>query len=104
MFCEHCGEINQEKKSIGPVKHILGVMYTLKSGYFKRVGPATFKLIPQDNYLKQYGVLLEKNKLSKYVEDDARKWVNEGEKTFHKFLEKGFEVMTDVEIRNIIFP
>ena len=104
MFCERCGQINQEKKSIGPVKHILGVLYTLKKGYVKEVGPIKFKLIPQDNYLKQYGVLLEESKLSTYVEDDARKWVNEGKTTFQNFLDKGFEVMTDIEIRNIIFP
>jgi len=147
IFCENCGISRQKKKSLGPIKHVLGVMYTLQQGYTKKIrmnngytnngyinnmndngytnmnmndmnngytnnngctnytnNICCFELIPQDMYLRKYGVLLEKSKLSTYIGKNARKWITEGVKIFHEFLNFGFKVMTDVELRNIIFP
>jgi hypothetical protein len=109
IFCENCGLCkNQKKKSIDPTKIILGIIYTLKEGYYKTIivnnVRQTFELIPQDMYLNKFGVLLEKSKLSTYIAKNARKWITEGKEMFHNYLDFGFKIMTDVQLRDLIFP
>lgn len=107
-FCEMCGEKKQKRKCLGPIKHVLGVMYTLKEGYNKKIKINCFEvnytIIPQDLYLNKYGVMLEKNKLSTYFGKEARKLGKFGQEMFQEFLDFGTKLMSPLKLRNIIFP
>ena len=107
IFCEFCGNTEQKRKCLGPVQHALGVLYTLKSGYsiVREIGgiEIEFKIIPEDVYLNQYGVILEENKLSTYIGPNARKLQKNGKEMFEGFLYHGTKIMSPFDLRNLIF-
>jgi len=108
IFCERCGGLKQKRKCLGPLQHVLGVMYTLKHGYSKskRIGNRVIDqtIIPQDKYLNTNGILLEENKLSSYIDSEARKSQKVGVSMFKGFLDYGTKLMTSMDLRNFIFP
>ncbi len=61
-------------------------------------------IIPEDKYLKKYGVLLEENKLSTYIGPEGRRLQKIGTEMFQRFLEYGSKIMTPNDLCNLIFP
>jgi len=114
IFREKCGYVTHDGDSrdcvdsVDPIEHILGLMYSLKDGYKKTVVINGLKvgieIIPKDIYLNKYGILLEKNKLSKYVTVESRNLQKTGCELFKKLIDFGLGIMSPNDLRSVLFP